>query len=187
MSDTLAQSQCDRAFSLQPFSPDKSWPNLQITGNIARNQNQFNLCYALVGDLKAVEIAAPSETPTRQHELWKHTCFEFFLGTKHSTRYWEFNLSPAGHWNVYRFDAYRQGMQEELAFMALPFSVKQETDSLRLALDINLDKIVLSNQSIEVGITTVIKQKSSEVTYWALTHRGAEADFHLRDSFTIEL
>jgi hypothetical protein len=29
----------------------------------------------------------------------------------------------------------------------------------------------------------VIKDKNSEVSYWALTHQGATADFHLRDSF----
>ncbi|MHC5731039.1 MAG: DOMON-like domain-containing protein, partial [Nostoc sp.] len=112
---------------------------------------------------------------------------EFFIGSKDSLRYWEFNLSPAGHWNVYRFDGYREGMQEETAFTILPFSVQNQADGLALALDVDLGKIVSENQAIEVGITTVIKDKDGEVTYWALTHRGAEADFHLRDSFIVEL
>jgi hypothetical protein len=173
-------------FSLKPF-PSKQPPlNLQITGNIARKVNQLNLCYILKGDLEEVVIAPPSDRPIRQHELWQNTCFEFFLGLKNSERYWEFNLSPAGHWNVYRFDAYRQGMQEEVALRTLPFRIEQRADRLKLALELNLDRIFSASQSFEVAITAVLKHRDDEVTYWALIHRGVEADFHLRESFTIE-
>ena len=58
---------------------------------------------------------------------------------------------------------------------------------MAIALDIGLDKIVPPEQAIEVGITTVIKDRDSEVSYWALTHQGTEADFHRRDSFIITL
>ncbi|MHC5599777.1 MAG: DOMON-like domain-containing protein [Nostoc sp.] len=177
----------DQTFSLQPFPSTESFPNFKIAGNIARNANQLTICYTLGGDLKEIAIAPPSNTGSRKHELWKYTCFEFFVGIKDSLRYWEFNLSPAGHWNVYRFDGYRKGMQEETAFTILPFSVQNQADGLTLVLNVDLDKIVSENQAIEVGITTVIKDKYGEVTYWALTHQGAEADFHLRDSFMIEL
>ncbi len=177
----------EQTFSLQPFPSTKSLPNLKIAGNIARNGNKLVIRYMLKGDLKEIALARLSNTASRKHELWKDTCFEFFLGIKDSQRYWEFNLSPAGHWNVYRFDAYRQGMQEETAFTILPFSVQNQADGLVLALDVDLDKIVSAAQEIEVGITTVIKDKDDEVTYWALTHQGAEADFHLRDSFIVKL
>ncbi|MFN6477792.1 DOMON-like domain-containing protein [Nostoc sp. DedQUE07] len=176
-----------QTFSLQSFPCTESFPHLKITGNISRNVNQLTISYNLGGDLKKIAIAPTSNAPSRKHKLWEDTCFEFFLGIKDSARYWEFNLSPAGHWNVYRFDGYRQGMQEETAFEKLPFSVQNQVDSLALALDIDLDKIVSANQAIEISITTVIKHRDGEVTYWALTHRGAEADFHLRDSFIVEL
>lgn len=183
-----------QTFSLQPFPSTESFPHLKITGNISRNANQLTICYNLGGDLKEIALAKPTEgiaslsnAPSRKHELWEDTCFEFFLGIKDSARYWEFNLSPAGHWNVYRFDGYRQGMQEETAFEKLPFSVHNQADSLELALNVNLDKIVSAEQEIQVAITTVINHRDSEITYWALTHRGAEADFHLRDSFIVEL
>ena len=175
-----------QTFSLQPFPSTKSLPNLKITGNIARNGNQFAIRYMLEGDLKEIAIARPSNTQSRKHELWEDTCFEFFLGIKDSQRYWEFNLSPAGHWNVYRFDGYRQGMQEETAFENLAFNVQNQADGLTLALDVDLGKIISAEQAIEVAITTVIKDRNGEVTYWALTHRGAEADFHLRDSFIVK-
>ncbi|MBW4596104.1 MAG: DOMON-like domain-containing protein [Brasilonema angustatum HA4187-MV1] len=174
----------NQTFSLQPFPSAEPIPNLKITGNIARQANQFTIHYALLGDLKEVVIPTPSDTPARKHELWKDTCFEFFLGVKNSDRYWEFNLSPAGDWNVYRFEAYRQGMQEETAFTTLPFHVEYLSDSFTLGLDVNLDKIIAANQALEIAITTVIKYRN-EVSYWALTHRGTEADFHRRDSFII--
>ncbi|MCC5650529.1 DOMON-like domain-containing protein [Nostoc sp. XA013] len=176
-----------QTFSLQPFPSTKSLPNLKIAGNIARNGNKLTICFMLGGDLKEIVIPSPSNIPSRKHELWQDTCFEFFLSIKDSARYWEFNLSPAGHWNVYRLDGYRQGMQEETAFENLPFNVQNKSDGLTLALDVDLNKIISAEQAIEVAITTVIKDKDGEITYWALTHRGAEADFHLRDSFIIEL
>ncbi|MCC5663886.1 DOMON-like domain-containing protein [Nostoc sp. CHAB 5784] len=177
----------NQTFFLQPFPSTKSLPNLKIAGNIARNGNKLAIRYMLEGDLKEIAIAPPSNTPSRKHELWQDTCFEFFLGIKNFARYWEFNLSPGGHWNVYRFDGYRQRMQEETAFENLPFNVQNQADGLILVLDVDLDKIISVKQAIEVGITTVIKHRNDQVTYWALTHRSAEADFHLRDSFIVKL
>jgi len=178
----------DQTFSLQPFASTKPLSNLKITGNIARRANQLGIRCTLFGDnLKEVIVAPPSDIPERKHELWKDTCFEFFLGIKDSERYWEFNLSPAGHWNVYRFDGYRQGMQEETAFIRLPFSVQNQSEGLAFALDVDLGKIVSADQALKIAITAVIKHRDGEVTYWALTHRGAEADFHQRDSFIVEL
>ncbi|BAY73616.1 hypothetical protein NIES25_00240 [Nostoc linckia NIES-25] len=176
-----------QTFSLQPFTSSESLANLEITGNISRNINQFSIGYTVTGDLKEIVVASPSNTPSRKHQLWEDTCFEFFFGIKNSPQYWEFNLSPAGHWNVYRFDGYRQGMREETALTILPFNVKNQPDKLLLTLNIDLDKIISPEQIIEVAITTVIKYRNGGITYWALTHRGAEADFHLRDSFILEL
>lgn len=177
----------NQSFFLQPFPSTKQLLDIKIAGKIVRNDNQLAIEYTLLGDFKKVAIAPPSERPSRKHELWQDTCFEFFLGIKNSPKYWEFNLSPAGHWNVYRFDGYRQGMQEEAALITLPFIVQQKADSLELTLDFDLDKIIPIEQALEVAITTVIKDRNGEVTYWALTHQGAEADFHRRDSFTMKL
>jgi hypothetical protein len=175
------------SFSLQPFPSSKSSPDLKIAGTIARNANHLAIFYQVTGNLAEIAIAPPSNTPTRKHQLWEETCFEFFLGIKDSDRYWEFNLSPGGHWNVYRFDGYRQGMQEETAITILPFSFEQRSQSLELSVDLDLSKIIITKQQLEIAVTTVIKHQNKEVTYWALTHQGAEADFHLRDSFTINL
>lgn len=174
-------------FILQPFPTAQPLPDVQITGNITRNENKLNLDYTLKGNLAEVDIASPSDTPARKDELWQDTCFEFFIGIKDTPGYWEFNLSPSRDWNVYCFTGYRQGMVEETAFTEFPFIVERRLDNLALSLDLDLAKILFTEAAIEVAITTVIKDKNSEVSYWALTHRGAAADFHLRESFVIEL
>ncbi|MBW4541291.1 MAG: DOMON-like domain-containing protein [Myxacorys chilensis ATA2-1-KO14] len=170
-------------FLLKPFSPSV---DLTITGSIERHSANLMIRYDLHGDLTAVVIPSPT-LAVRQHDLWKTTCFEFFLGLKNSKQYWEFNLSPAGHWNVYRFDGYRQGMQEELAIAALPVEVQQTSTTLMLTIALNLEQLELAEQSLDVAIASVVESKSGEITYWALTHPELEADFHRRDSFLIQL
>ncbi len=175
----------DSRFSLQPFAANNSLRDFQITGSVTRRDRIFAIRYLLLGSLAEVMIPALADNPVRKNELWQETCCEFFLAVKDSPSYWEFNLSPAGHWNVYRFDAYRQGMQAEMAFTSLPFTVESQSDALSLSLEFDLDKIVEADQPIEVAISTVIKLRNAEVIYCALIHPGSQADFHRRDSFII--
>lgn len=177
----------DQSFSLHAFPAARSLASLTIEGSIARRANTLAIQYALKGHLAALVIPAPAAIPSRQRGLWEETCFEFFLARKDSPRYWEFNLSPAGHWNAYRFAAYRQGMEEEPAFTSLPFCVESRSGFLSLALELDLDKIVQAAQPVEVAISAVMKHRDGEATYWALTHGGAQADFHRRDGFTVAL
>ena len=172
-----------QGFALQPFPTAGHLSRVTIAGNIARRSNTLHLRYVLLGRLADLVIPAPADVPARRDALWEETCFEFFLALKDSPRYWEFNVSPAGDWNVYRFAAYRQGMEEEPAFTLLPFRVQRGSDSLSLALELHLDAIVRADQGLEAAVSAVIKQRDGAVTYWALIHRGPQADFHRRDTF----
>jgi len=176
-----------QGFSLQPFPTAGHLPRVTIAGTITRRSNTLHIRYALLGHLADLVIPAPAAVPARRYALWDETCFEFFLGAKGSPRYWEFNLSPAGDWNVYRFAAYRQGMDAETAFTLLPFSVQRESELLALGLELHLDAIVGADQALEAAVSAVIKQRDGGVTYWALTHRGPQADFHRRDTFIMTL
>jgi len=176
-----------RSFSLKPFPSDVPLSDVKITGNIGRLGNSLSISYALNCPPGELIIPAPADMPARKDALWEETCFEFFLGPKNSDHYWEFNLSPAGHWNVYYFTSYRQGMQEEPAFTSLRFNVRPHTDTLRLSLELGLDKILPSEQAIEIAISAVIKTIDGRFGCWALTHPGQQTDFHRRDSFIVEL
>ena len=174
-------------FSLKPFSPISPPLTIKITGHIVRYSHQLAIRYDLRGDLAELMIPAPADIAARRPGLWEETCFEFFLGVKDSPQYWEFNLSAAGHWNVYRFAGYRQGMAEETALTSLPVNVRRRPDALRLDLELDVGRIVSAGQPLMVGIAAVIKLAGNGVTYWALIHPGPQADFHRRDSFLVEL
>jgi hypothetical protein len=171
--------------SIDPSSMNHSVVDLQLTGSIARSGSYLALSYRLSGSLAEVIMAPSVEHPQRQDNLWQETCFEWFLGIPHADRYWEFNLSPAGHWNVYHFDRYRDGMQPEAAVSGLPMQVQQQSDCVLVRVEADLTAIGLGEQELEVGITAVIRQRGDELSYWALTHPGPEADFHRRDSFVM--
>jgi hypothetical protein len=177
----------EQNFYLQPFNLTSSVSDFKITGSIARNGNKLTICFALLGNLTKVQIPESADLRKRKYDLWEETCFEFFIGIKNSPDYWEFNLSPAGDWNVFRLDDYRQGLQEEMAVTSLPFSVQQKSDALLVDLEVDLNQFILVEQSLEVGITSVIKSKDGNLSYWALAHCGEEADFHRRESFIVEL
>lgn len=173
------------SFSLKPFLSDLS--GIDITGSIERSSNILAVSFSLIGDISKIMLPTPSTLPERRSEIWKETCFEIFIGLKNSNNYWEFNLSPARHWNVYLFSSYREGMQEEPAFTSLPFNVSINSETLLLSLEFDLDKINLTDKKINAGISAVIKHSDSRMTYWALTHAGERPDFHKRDRFIIEL
>jgi hypothetical protein len=174
-------------FSLQPFTPVRPPSNLRITVQVSRRSNAAILSYTVHSPIKELCVPDPADRPLRKGGLWEETCLEFFLATKDSPRYWEINLSPSGHWNVYRFSAYREAVQEEAAFTSLPFRVKRGKDLFLLDLELHLDRIIHSETPLQAGISAVLKLRSGEMTYWALSHPAQRPDFHRRESFIAEL
>ncbi len=177
----------NQIFSLQPFRKHISSSDLNITGSIARHADTLSIRYKLQGRLSEILIPDIADTPTRKKNLWENTCFEFFLAVRDISRYWEFNLSASGDWNVYHFQDYRAGMKEEASFSSLPLEIQRKSESFLLYSECDLGKIVNKHTLIEIGISAVIKYTDNELSYWALTHCKSEADFHLRDSFMIKL
>ncbi len=108
------------SFSLIPFTAPNI-PSISITGKISLQNNIITLHYLLAGKIEEILLPTKSMNPTRKDELWKMTCFEFFLAIKDQPQYWEFNMSPSGDWNVYHMDAYRRiGFREETSIQRLP-------------------------------------------------------------------
>ena len=177
----------DQSFSLVPFPSATVLPSVTMEGTFARRAGTLTVRHTLRGRLGEVVIPEPAAMPARKRGLWEETCFEFFFAVRTSPRYWEVNLSPAGHWNVYRFAAYRQGMEEERDFLSLPFRVERQSDSLSLGLELDLKRIARADQVLEVAVSAVTKQRDGSVAHWALAHRGPKPDFHRRESFVVVL
>jgi len=173
-----------REFRLIPF-PAPKIPAIEITGQVARQGNLLFIRYSVQGDIEDIRLPVRSESPARKDDLWKATCFEFFLAVKDRPEYWEFNLSPSGHWNVYAMDAYRQvNMREEVAFSELPFEFTKTSDELALDVAVNPSWLLRSERHLQIGITAILKTADGSETYWALAHPGPQPDFHLKESFT---
>ena len=176
-----------RSFTLKPFPGEAPPFPLLITGTIARHAHILTLRYELRGDLAELALPSPAVRPARRDGLWHETCFEFFLAPHNFPQYWEFNLSPAGHWNVYGFRSYRQGMHQEPAIAALPFTIIKEPAALFLTLEVEVSSLIQPDQSLNIAIAAVIKAQDGALTYWALAHPGPRPDFHRRDAFIITL
>jgi hypothetical protein len=177
----------EHSFSLIPF-PASVLPHISITGNVSLQNNILTLYYLISGEIENILFPLKSVSPRRQDELWKLTCFEFFLAIKDRPEYWEFNMSPSGDWNVYHMDAYRRvGFREETSLQQLPFEAQREADKFHLNVVVDLNPILQRRQSLELGITGIIQTADGKETYWALSHPARQADFHLRESFILVL
>lgn len=177
-----------RNFSLIPFQgEDDDRHDLIITGRFGCRAGLLSIRCVLLGNLSDLSIPAPADTPARKDRLWETTCLEFFLGTKGSGTYWEFNLSPSGDWNVYRFTGYREGMREEAAFSSLPFTVRIGRDAIELSLELNVGKIMPAGETIEAGVAAVIATVDGGKSHWALNHPRARPDFHVREGFELTI
>jgi len=83
-------------------------------------------------------------------------------------------------------DEYRKiGFREEKAISQLPFEFKHFDDKLSLSLSMDLSAIAVFKNNLQISITAIIQTKDGNETYWALTHPGQQADFHLRESFIL--
>ena len=173
-------------FFLKPFPADSYPDGVTIGGSIARSANTLSVRYEVRGDLSMLSIPAAAKAPRRKNRLWEETCLELFLGKADSAEYWEFNLSPAGHWNVYRFTRCREGMREEPAYTSLPFAVRVGREALELSMELDVGKILRAGETIETGIAAVVKTGKGFTNHWALTHPGPRPDFHRRDNFALE-
>jgi hypothetical protein len=174
-------------FFLKPFPGEGIPAGVTIGGTIARCADTLSVRFEVRGDLSKVSIPIVAEAPRRKDRLWEETCLELFLGTGDSEAYWEFNLSPSGNWNVYRFTRYREGMREETAIALLPYNVRRDSEALVLTAEIGIGKIVPPDKSLAASVAAVIRTTDGGKNHWALAHPSSRPDFHRRDGFALVL
>ena len=146
-------------------------------------------------DLEGLVLPEPTASRKRKDELWKTTCLELFVGGIDRKAYVEMNLSPCGDWNIYAFDAYREGMRAVQA--AREPLVKRELSTAKdlltwsgvLASAEAGDELgsILTSPGLVLGATAVLEYRTGTREYWALAHAGDKPDFHLRESFRLRL
>lgn len=60
-------------------------------------------------------------------------------------------------------------------------------DRFTLDVSVDLTSTIPQDEALQAAITAILQTKDGRETYWALCHPGPQADFHLRDSFVLEL
>lgn len=180
---------------LVPFQ--KSLTSLDLVVDAHLNGDRLELSYDLKGDLSKIAlIDQPLIEHQRRHEIWKSTCFEWFLKSKDQKNYWEFNANPCGDWNFYSLDDYRKNLSEELALAESDIHWQAAMSHspmpayhfhLTVSLHSLFSKYPQLRQTGRLAITSVIKLKSGEVCYFSLKHPTEKPDFHSNEGFLLSL
>ena len=95
-----------RTLALVPHPATPSPSVRSIVVHAHRGVATLTVSYVVEGDLERVRLPRP-RPPARAEQLWQHTCCEMFVARNGSPAYHEFNFSPSGEWNAYRFAGYR--------------------------------------------------------------------------------
>ncbi len=218
---------------LHPFSTEplrkgslRARSVFELKGTIKREAAlSFSFTFQLSGDLSLISLPELQATSLRSQkdELWKSTCFEFFVGRPESEFYLEFNFAPSGDFAIYAFDRYREGMAKiEPAALPQLLVAKSATNfgsksgaksgaksddkpgalfgaivserycmsgSISLVNSSTLTRELALAPALEASLTAVLTSQDAAgaCQYWALTHAGDKADFHIRKSFTYKL
>lgn len=156
-----------------------------IKGAVRRTGSTLSVWYQLCdveNRVKFTEFA-----PTRQDNLWQHTCFELFCGKRGSPEYWEMNITPSGAWNIYAFSSERSEMRQEEKIDNVRSSVYKSSDSVILHCNVDIERILPKHSVVEVGVSCVVAFTDCQKGHWALTHNKGVPDFHDRSAFLLHI
>ena len=162
--------------ALTPYSKTDNHPLVEF--DVTRKGDILSLSFHVSG---GYTFRGPTAIGSRVTGLWEDTCFECFLANSAEQSYVEFNFSPTGDWQVFRFSDYRFGGQLDSNWAPHDFYHRQETPSEH---QFNFEMRLLEGawpESPLLQAATVIRQPE-EMLYYALSH-GRRPDFHLRDHF----
>jgi hypothetical protein len=130
--------------------------------------------YRVRGDVRRIRV--PRVGPAfRTDELWRRTCFEAFVKPKGQDRYVELNFAPSTEWAGYSFPSYRLGREPLPAIAAPTIECRVDGDSIALEATVRTSSLCFDSA---IGLSAVIEDVDGNVSYWALAHPRAQADFH---------
>lgn len=172
-------------FQLVPFDTGSK---IAISGDFRYEDDRITVVYDLVGKIEDIKIPPRVEGCPRADDLWKSTCFEFFLGEAEGAAYLEINLSPSGAWNAYEFSDMRQGMREAPQMKLDHHTFDSSDQSVALRAGFELTEIL--RRPLRLGISAVIEHESqngdNRLSYHALIH-GDRPDFHARANHLLRM
>lgn len=171
---------------LVAFGPGDGLPPVSVRAAVRLRSGslEFRLVVAGVGYLVPGEAACG---PERRDGLWRQTCAELFVGVVGRCGYLEWNLSPSGHWNLYRFEGYRADGRPETAISDGSPRVDRSEQELIIIAALPLAPLGLADLPLEVGVSAVMESATGDLSHWAWHHPAARPDFHDRRGFVLRL
>jgi len=146
------------------------------------------LTYRVNGKISDLRLL-PMSAALRTDGLWRHTCFEAFVGTAAGATYYEFNFAPSTQWAAYRFSSYRSEMRVATEVSAPRIEVQTGLECYTLQVSLKLDGLSGLPRDVgwRLGLAAVTEDTCGRQSYWALAHPPGKADFHHFDCFAHEL
>jgi len=174
----------DAEYTLQPHPDCPNRAVRSITVTVRRDGHTLHLTYRVAGAIGDVLWPEPADSEFTD-ELWRHSCFEAFVGNKGAPHYVELNIAPSTRWAAYDFDDHRKGMRRAsgAAVRDIIWEPAGDVAELRATADLS----GLADVDWDLALTTVIEERDGTKSFWALAHPPGPEDFHARDCFTARL
>lgn len=165
-------------FSLIPYKKEGA-PHITFSSELNTSEEAIYISYKLQGELAALDLGTGTPKHARVIKLWEKSCFELFIKNAHDS-YMEFNFSPDFEWNAFYFAKKGDALAEYARMDKVDFDILLSLDVFHLIVKIDKKKFPLDffQGPLKVGITSVIKNKQSELSYWALSHCDTRPNFH---------
>jgi hypothetical protein len=172
-------------FSLIAFN-SKDVPKINLSTEVNSNYESVFISYRIDQGFEFVDTGNTSPNKSRVLKLWEKTCFELFIKNENDS-YIEFNFSPNFEWNCFYFEKKGDPLKE-LNQMKMPeLDILLSKDNFLLFAKIQKEYFPKGffedNQSLNVGISSVIKDRKGNLSYWALSHCDSRPNFHHFESF----
>ena len=173
------------ALACHPSSPTVAVTGLSASARVG-GAGKLAVRFALEADMSRI-VLPRTRPPARADELWRHTCFEVFVGLPESEAYCELNFSPSGEWAIYGFVGYRRGMAPIEVRRPPRIAVRPTPRGLVLEAVTHLEELPMPRRGspLRAGVAAVIEETDGRLTYWALAHPSALPDFHHRLGFAL--
>ncbi len=170
-------------FSLTPFKKEGA-PTITIASEFNNTEECIYISYKLQGNLPALDLGTGTPKHARVIKLWEKSCFELFIKNEKNS-YMEFNFSPDFEWNAFYFEKKGDALSEYAPMDKVEFDILLSMDVFHLIVKIDKSKFPegFFKGEMSAGITSVIKTKAGDLSYWALSHHDTRPNFHDFRSF----
>ncbi|MBC7712702.1 MAG: hypothetical protein H7177_05160 [Rhizobacter sp.] len=170
-------------FALTPFDLTTA-PDIRIDSELNTTSDAVFISFKLTGALSRVDLGKGIPQHSRVMNLWEKTCFELFIKNSED-HYLEFNFSPDFEWNCFHFEKKKSPPVPYKKMEMVIFDILFSNEVVHVIVE--LKKIMFPENffatSMSAGITSVIKEKTGELSYWALSHKDTKPNFHQFESF----